>query len=234
MALPIQTAPSYTLTLPVSKQVVKFRPFLVKEQRSLLVARESEETKQILNAVLDMISAVTDKTVNPKKMAVGDLEYLFLQIRAKSVGETAKINVACQEKDCNGWGQVDVDLNEVEVDIEDVDNKVELSDNLIAELQYPNVDAVFKAEGLSEADSVKPIMRGSIVRLFDEENVYDFADYSNSEIDEFIDSLTVAQFEKVSEFFQNVPTLRHEVEYTCTKCKTEQKKVLEGLNNFFS
>ena len=97
MALPIQTAPSYTLTLPVSKQVVKFRPFLVKEQRSLLVARESEETKQILNAVLDMISAVTDKTVNPKKMAVGDLEYLFLQIRAKSVGETAKINVACQE-----------------------------------------------------------------------------------------------------------------------------------------
>ena len=132
MALPIQTAPSYTLTLPVSKQVVKFRPFLgSKNRESLLVARESEETKQILNAVLDMISAVTDKTVNPKKMAVGDLEYLFLQIRAKSVGETAKINVACQEKDCNGWGQVDVDLNEVEVDIEDIDNKVELSDNLI-------------------------------------------------------------------------------------------------------
>ena len=106
MPLPKIATPSYELELPSSGKTIKYRPFLVKEQRSLLVARESEETKQILNAVLDMISAVTDKTVNPKKMAVGDLEYLFLQIRAKSVGETAKINVACQEKDCNGWGQV--------------------------------------------------------------------------------------------------------------------------------
>ena len=234
MALPIQAAPSYTLTLPISKKVVKYRPFLVKEQRSLLVARESENTKDIMQAVIDMISAVTSKTVDANKLAVGDLEYLFMQIRAKSVGETAGISVACTDNECDGWGRVEVDLNDVTVEVdEDVDNMIRLNDDLVVEMQYPTVTSVFKVEGLNEADAIKPILRGCMVRLFDDENVYEFAEYRDSEIDDFIDSLTIDQFEKMTEFFQNVPTLKHEVEYSCAKCKKENTRVLEGLNSFF-
>ena len=236
MALPIQAAPSYTLTLPISKKVVKYRPFLVKEQRSLLVARESENTKDIMQAVIDMISAVTSKTVDANKLAVGDLEYLFMQIRAKSVGETASISVACTDNECegDGWGRVEVDLNDVTVEVdEDVDNMIRLNDDLVVEMQYPTVTSVFKVEGLNEADAIKPILRGCMVRLFDDENVYEFAEYRDSEIDDFIDSLTIDQFEKMTEFFQNVPTLKHEVEYSCAKCKKENTRVLEGLNSFF-
>ena len=234
MALPIQAAPSYTLTLPISKKVVKYRPFLVKEQRSLLVARESENTKDIMQAVIDMISAVTSKTVDANKLPVGDLEYLFMQIRAKSVGETAGISVACTDNECDGWGRVEVDLNDVTVEVdEDVDNMIRLNDDLVVEMQYPTVTSVFKVEGLNEADAIKPILRGCMVRLFDDENVYEFAEYRDSEIDDFIDSLTIDQFEKMTEFFQNVPTLKHEVEYSCAKCKKENTRVLEGLNSFF-
>lgn len=236
MALPIQAAPSYTLTLPISKKVVKYRPFLVKEQRSLLVARESENTKDIMQAVIDMISAVTSKTVDANKLPVGDLEYLFMQIRAKSVGETAGISVACTQTDCegDGWGRVEVDLNDVKVEVdEDVDNMIKLNDDLVVEMQYPTVTSVFKVEGLNEADAIKPILRGCMVRLFDDENVYEFSEYRDSEIDDFIDSLTIEQFEKMTEFFQNVPTLKHEVTFTCSKCKKENTRVLEGLNSFF-
>ena len=234
MALPIQAAPSYTLTLPISKKVVKYRPFLVKEQRSLLVARESENTKDIMQAVIDMISAVTSKTVDANKLAVGDLEYLFMQIRAKSVGETAGISVACTDNECDGWGRVEVDLNDVTVEVdEDVDNMIQLNDDLVVEMQYPTVTSVTKVEGMNEADAIKPVLRGCMVRLFDDENVYEFAEYRDSEIDDFIDSLTIDQFEKMTEFFQNVPTLKHEVEYTCSKCKKENTRVLEGLNSFF-
>ena len=236
MALPIQAAPSYTLTLPISKKVVKYRPFLVKEQRSLLVARESENTKDIMQAVIDMISAVTSKTVDANKLAVGDLEYLFMQIRAKSVGETASISVACTDNECegDGWGRVEVDLNDVNVEVdEDVDNMIRLNDDLVVEMQYPTVTSVAKVEGLNEADAIKPVLRGCMVRLFDDENVYEFAEYRDSEIDDFIDSLTIDQFEKMTEFFQNVPTLKHEVEYSCAKCKKENTRVLEGLNSFF-
>ena len=234
MALPIQAAPSYTLTLPISKKVVKYRPFLVKEQRSLLVARESENTKDIMQAVIDMISAVTSKTVDANKLAVGDLEYLFMQIRAKSVGETAGISVACTDNECDGWGRVEVDLNDVTVEVdEDVDNMIQLNDDLVVEMQYPTVTSVAKVEGMNEADAIKPVLRGCMVRLFDDENVYEFTEYRDSEIDDFIDSLTIEQFEKMTEFFQNVPTLKHEVEYTCSKCKKENTRVLEGLNSFF-
>ena len=234
MALPIQAAPSYTLTLPITKKVVKYRPFLVKEQRSLLVARESENTKDIMQAVIDMISAVTSKTVDANKLPVGDLEYLFMQIRAKSVGETAGISVACTDNECDGWGRVEVDLNDVTVDVdEDVNNMIQLNDDLVVEMQYPTVTSVTKVEGMNEADAIKPVLRGCMVRLFDDENVYEFAEYRDSEIDDFIDSLTIDQFEKMTEFFQNVPTLKHEVEYTCSKCKKESTRVLEGLNSFF-
>jgi len=234
MALPIQAAPSYTLTLPISKKVVKYRPFLVKEQRSLLVARESENTKDIMQAVIDMISAVTSKTVDANKLAVGDLEYLFMQIRAKSVGETAGISVACTEKECDGWGRVEVDLNDVTVEVdEDVDNMIRLNDDLVVEMQYPTVTSVSKVEGLSETEAIKPVLRSCMVRLFDEDNVYEFSEYRDSEIDDFIDSLTLDQFERMAEFFQSVPTLKHEVTFTCGKCKTENTRVLEGLNSFF-
>ena len=132
MGLPIQKAPTYKCVLPVSDIEVEYRPFLVKEQNHLLVARESESEKEIFDAIMKLIHAVTEGKVKGEKLALVDLEYLFLQIRTKSVGESAKIPLMCMQKDCDGVEYVDIDLTEIEVDTSGMaDNKVEIGDNLI-------------------------------------------------------------------------------------------------------
>ena len=234
MALPIQAAPKYNLTLPITNKKVSYRPFLVKEQRSLLLAKESDNTSDVFEAVCDMISSVTNGKVDAMKLPVADLEYLFLQIRAKSVGETAEISLACTEKECNGFGQTSIDLNEVEVDVSGLDdNRVELSENLIVEMQSPATSVALKMEGVEEAEAIKPMLRACMTRIFDDENVYELAEYRDSEIDDFIESLTVSQFEKISDWFTNLPTLKHDVEYSCGVCKSHCSRTLEGLNSFF-
>jgi hypothetical protein len=234
MALPIQAAPKYNLTLPITNKKVSYRPFLVKEQRSLLLARESESTTDVFEAVCDMISSVTNGKVDAMKLPVADLEYLFLQIRAKSVGETADVSLACTEKECSGFGQASIDLNSVEVDVSGLeDNRVELSETLIVEMQAPTTSTALKMEGLDEAESIKPMLRACMTRIFDEDSVYELSEYRDSEIDDFIESMTVSQFEKISDWFTNLPTLKHDVEYACGVCKTHCSRTLEGLNSFF-
>lgn len=234
MGLPIQAAPKYNLTLPITNKKVSYRPFLVKEQRSLLLARESENTADVFEAVCDMISSVTDGKIDAMKLPVADLEYLFLQIRAKSVGESADVSLACTENDCSGYGSVKIDLNDVKVDVSGLeDTKIELSDNLIIEMQPPSTKTALKMDGLDDAEAIKPMLRACIVRIYDEDSIYELSEYKDSEIDQFIESLTVSQFEKISDWFTNLPTLKHDVKYICGVCKSHCDRTLEGLNSFF-
>ena len=235
MGLPIQTAPSYNCELPVSKTKVKYRPFLVKEQAFLLQAKESQDNDDIFNGILQLIKSVTDGKVDANKLPIADLEYLFLQIRAKSIGETVTLPLICQtDTDCNGMVNVEIDLSTLTVDTSGMkDNKIELNDNLVVELAPPLTELVMSLEGKEENDSIIPILRGCMVRLYDDENVFELSEYRDTEIDEFIESLTVAQFEKISVYFDSVPSIKKEVEYSCPICKEKSSLTLEGINNFF-
>ena len=234
MGLPIQKAPTYKCVLPVSGIEVKYRPFLVKEQNILLIARESEDSKQIFDAIMDLVEAVTEGDLDGSKITLVDLEYLFLQIRTKSVGETAKIPLMCMADGCDGVGYTEIDLTKIDVDISEMhDNKIELNKNLILELEPPNSKLIYEVEGLNEAESIIPVLRGCMVRIYDDENIYEMAEHRDSEINEFIESLTVDQFQKISEYFESLPSMSQDVEYKCDKCGTVSTNTLQGLQSFF-
>ena len=234
MGLPIQKAPTYKCVLPVSNIEVKYRPFLVKEQKHLLVARESENSTQIFDAIMDLVKAVTEEKIDASKIPLVDLEYLFLQVRTKSVGETAKVPLMCMADGCDGVGYTDVDLTTIEVDTSGIlDNKIELGSNLIVELKAPDSKLIYEVENLDEVEMIKPILRECMIRIYDEENVYEMAEHRDSEIDEFIESLTVGQFEDINKYFGSMPQLKQEVEYKCEKCGTVSTNTLQGLQSFF-
>lgn len=235
MGLPIQKAPSYNCMLPVSKKLVKYRPFLVKEQSFLLQAKEGDSTKEVFSAIKDLVTAVTDGTVDATRMPLADLEYLFLQIRTKSIGETTTLNLVCNaSKECPGRTDIEINLSEIEVDVESIqDNKIKINDTLMVELTPPTTEVIVKVEGLPEAETIKPIMRACLVRIYDEDNIFELSDYRDSEIDDFVESLTVDQFELISEYFQSVPSLKHKVEWKCNLCGEQSILELQGLANFF-
>jgi len=234
MGLPIQQAPQYRCELPVSRIEVKYRPFLVKEQNHLLLARESEDSNVIFDSIMELIKSVTEGSIDGSKLPLVDLEYLFLQIRTKSVGETAKVPLICNEELCDGVGYVDIDLTDIEVDTSELsDGKIELHENLMVELAPPSSKLIYEVEGLDEVAIIKPILRECMVRIYDEENVYEMIEHRDSEIDEFIESLTVPQFEKISDYFGSMPTLKKEVDYKCEKCGEVSTNTLSGLQSFF-
>lgn len=234
MALPVQKAPTFKCELPVSGLTVKFRPFLVKEQQHLLITRESEDPQEIYDAILELVKSVTNNEVDASKLPMADLEYLFLQIRIKSVGETTKLSFSCQTEGCNGVHEEVIDLEKIEANTTDMqDNKIQISDELIVELSPPTTQTVYKLQGLSENDMIKPLMRTCLLRIYDSEEIYEMSDHRDSEIDEFVLSLTMEQFEKISKYFESLPQLKHVVEWKCKVCGHENSTTLQGLQNFF-
>tara|TARA_B100000287_G_scaffold334879_1_gene320240 strand:+ start:1795 stop:2505 length:711 start_codon:yes stop_codon:yes gene_type:complete len=236
MGLPIQKATLYNTVLPISGQKVKYRPFLVKEQANMMVTRETDSTLEMFDSIVGLISSCTEGKVDATKLPMADLEYLFLQIRVKSVGESGSVPLVCRnaEDDCKEVHVEDVDLSLLNVDTSKLlDSQIQISDELMVELTPPTCQLAFEMDGKSESEVIRPLLRSCMVRIYDEENVYEMAEHRDSEIDEFIDSLTVSQFDKMSEYFMSMPTLKHSVQWTCKACKYENNVVLEGLQNFF-
>ena len=231
MGLPIQSAPTYKCVLPSDGKEVKFRPFLVKEQKILTIARESEDQGQIFDAVKNLLEAVTIPSVVCNDLAVIDLEYLFLKVRAVSVGETSKVSTSCDVIDCNGSVELTVNINEIDVVGEMKDDTVMISDDVGIVLSAPSVKNVQGLDG-GEADALTLIIK-SIKRVFDGESVYESADLSNKEVTEFVESLTFQQLELLTEFFDSLPKLSAEVQGNCNTCKSVNKRTLEGINSFF-
>ena len=232
MGLPIQSAPTYKCVLPSDGKEVKFRPFLVKEQKILTIARESEDQGQIFDAVKNLLEAVTIPSVVCNDLAVIDLEYLFLKVRAVSVGETSKVTTACDvTTDCKGSVELMVNINEIEVVGESKEDTVMINDDVGIVLSAPSVKNVQGLDG-GEADALTLIIK-SIKRVFDGESVYESSDLSNKEVTEFVESLTFQQLELLTEFFDSLPKLSAEVQGNCNTCKSVNKRTLEGINSFF-
>ena len=231
MGLPIQSAPTYKCVLPSDGKEVKFRPFLVKEQKILTIARESEDQGQNCDAGKNLLEAVTIPSVVCNDLAVIDLEYLFLKVRAVSVGETSKVSTSCDVIDCNGSVELTVNINEIDVVGEMKDDTVMINDDVGIVLSAPSVKNVQGLDG-GEADALTLIIK-SIKRVFDGESVYESSDLSNKEVTEFVESLTFQQLELLTEFFDSLPKLSAEVQGNCNTCKSVNKRTLEGINSFF-
>ena len=233
MALPKLETKTYTLTLPSTGEDIKFRPFLVKEQKILLMAQESKNTSEIADAMSQLISDCTFGKVDPKTCPMFDAEYIFLKLRAKSVGETAQVQITCPDDD-KSKVNVTINLEEVECNMtEDHTNIVEVTDNIKIIFNYPLLSTYQNNE--LEEDKTKKIF-SMLVECIQEihhgDKVYNRIDVSKKELNEFIDSFDTTQFNKVSNFFETMPRLRHIVEVTNPETKVKSEVPIEGLASF--
>ena len=233
MALRKLETKTYTLTLPSTGEDIKFRPFLVKEQKILLMAQESKNTSEIADAMSQLISDCTFGKVDPKTCPMFDAEYIFLKLRAKSVGETAQVQITCPDDDKTKVN-VTINLEEVECNMtEDHTNIVEVTDNIKIIFNYPLLSTYQNNE--LEEDKTKKIF-SMLVECIQEihhgDKVYNRIDVSKKELNEFIDSFDTTQFKKVSNFFETMPRLRHIVEVTNPETKVKSEVPIEGLASF--
>jgi len=235
MALPILDTATYELTLPSSDVQVKYRPFLVKEEKLLLMALESQESKQITNALKSIVDACTFGAVNVSALPVFDLEYVFLQIRSKSVGEVAKLKVRCPD-DNETYANVEVDLSKVEVQVDEAHtNEIQINDKVKMIMKYPTIDSIDADVDANDlkTEQMFDMIAASIYQIYDGETVHNAKDYKKEELNAFIESLSSAHFEKVQKFFQTMPKLQQEIEVENPKTKVKSKMMLQGLADFF-
>ena len=236
MPLPKIATPSYELELPSTGKTISYRPVLVKEEKLLLLALQSEDDKQIEDATKTLLKNCIQSRVKLEDLASFDLEYIFLQIRAVSVGEVVEMNLTCED---DGTTQVRYNLNLTEVRVskpEGHSNKIMLSDTMGVIMKYPSFEEFVRVSIMgksSTADDVIEIMAKCIDHIFDGEEVYDSSTTTKKEFVEFVEGLTNKQFEDVQNFFVNAPVLKHEVKIKNPNTGVENTVVIQGLSNFF-
>ena len=231
MALPEIATPIYTLTIPSSKKRVKYRPFLVKEQKLLILAMENEDQEQILDAITNTIKACLITKLDMSTLALFDIEYLFLQIRARSISEEIEMRVTCAD---DGETTVDVKfmVDDVKVNFpKGHTNIIKLDDDLTIEMQYPDLDYFAKINFMDEKVDEYELVAKCIKRVYVGED--DFTSDSLDESKAWVEGLTNNQFEKIQQFFETMPTLRHVLKVKNPKTKVVNEVVLEGLSDFF-
>ena len=239
MPLPKISTPTYELELPSNGQTIKFRPFLVREEKLLVLALEGEDTKEISNAIKTVIkNCIVSKGIKVQSLPTFDIEYLFLNIRGKSVGEKVEINIICPD-DGETTVPVSIDLDDIKVQKnEKHTNKIQLDDALIMEMKYPSLDQFIKNNfdfsGSTSMDQSFDLIASCIDKIYNEEEVWSASDVTKKELLEFLDQMNSSQFKKIEEFFDTMPKLSHEVKVKNPKTEVESKVVLEGLSSFFA
>ena len=231
MALPKLNTPTYELERPSTGKKIKYRPFLVREQKVLMMAQDSKDDAEISEAVGSLVQSCTFGEIDYKTSPMFDIEYLFLKIRGKSVGDKVDLNLICPD---DGKTQVKktIDLEEVNIHmLENHTNEVEINDNVKIVFRYPILSDM-KGIPVSEVSTAFSVINACVHSIHYGDDVYQRADLKDEEVEEFIDSLTGDQFEKITEFFQTMPKLRHVVEVTNPKTKKKSEIVVEGLQNF--
>ena len=236
MALPKLTTPTYELELPSTDEKIKYRPFLVKEEKILMMAMESKASADITQAVKDIVNECTFNKVNISNMPMFDVEYIFLQIRSKSVGEVSKLKLLCPD-DEKTYADVELNLNEVKVQVgDDHTNKIELGDGKGMIMKYPTLES-FKETGIKDINpsNMLEVIGTCILQVYEEDGkkTYDSKDQTKKELADFIEQLSTKQFKDVQNFFETMPKLKHEITIKNPKTKKESKITLTGLNDFF-
>ena len=240
MALPKIETPTYELTLPSQDIKVKYRPFSVKEEKILLIAQESAEKMNITNTVVNVLGACTFNSINLQELPLFDIEYLFLNVRAKSVSEITKFRVVCPD-DLKTKVDIELDLTKVEVQVDDNHtNDIMLDEErkLGVVFKYPSLN-ILDSNKIIDADEMKTedlfkMMQSCIDHIYEGEKIYPAKDTTEKEMTEFLDSLQTSQFEKMQDFFKTMPVLKHEVEVENPKTKKKSTMTFQGISDFFS
>ena len=232
MALPKLETKTYTLTLPSTGEDIKYRPFLVKEQKTLLMAQDSKNNKELIDAMSQLINDCTFGKVDPKTCSMFDAEYIFLKLRAKSIGEKTEIQVTCPD-DKKTKVSVSLNLEEIECTMtDDHTNKVQITDNVKIIFGYPLMTSLQLAEGKNQTEAMFNLIKDCVQEIHYGEDIYNKVDTSEKELTDFFDSLSSEQFKKVSDFFETMPKLRHSIEVTNPETKVKSEVVIEGLQSF--
>ena len=239
MSLPKLNVPVYETVLPSTEKVIKYRPFLVKEEKVLLTAMEDGKTETIMNAVKQVLKNCIQSKIDLDKLPTFDLEFLFLRLRAKSVGEEVTIGLkpwGCPQNNgelCNKTTEVKVNLEEVKV-IKDEKHtsKIMLDDNVGIKMRYPDISKIDSDMGDNFETGMR-MVKDSIDMIFTSEETHERDTISETELNDFIDSLNTEQFVRIKEFFDTMPQLKHTAKYTCSTCGEEKETTITGLNSFF-
>ena len=240
MPLPKINTPTYELELPSSGKKIKYRPFLVREEKILLVALESEDMKQITESVVSILTdCIITKGVKVSDLSTFDIEFLFLNVRSRSVGETVEVNITCPD-DGKTSVPVEIDLDEIKI-VKDKSHKniIKLDEKLSMKLKYPSleqfIDSNFETGGNeSEVDKSMSMVTSCIDIIYDNEESWDASDCTKKELEEFLEQLNTKQFKEIESFFTTMPKLSHTVKVKNPNTKVESEVVLEGLASFFS
>ena len=239
MPLPKIATPTYELELPSTGKSIKYRPFLVKEEKVLVIALESEDNKQITNAIKAVLkSCVLTKGIKVETLPTFDIEYLFLNIRGKSVGEELDVTLICPD-DGETEVSVQIDLDDIQIQKnDDHTNQVKLDNSLMMELRYPSLDQFIKSnfdfDDKNQMDQSFALIASCIDKIYNEEEVWATADCTKKEVNDFLEQMNSSQFKEIETFFETMPKLSHTISVTNPKTKVKSDVLLEGLASFFA
>ena len=239
MPLPTITTPTYELELPSLRKTIKYRPFLVKEEKLLVLALETEDTKEISNAIKAVLkNCIQTRGIKVESLPTFDIEYLFLNIRGKSVGEQIEVNLIAPD---DGETSVPVIINIDEIKVQrakDHTNKIKLDDSLMMEMKYPSLEQFVKNNfNMSDDSNINQsfeLIASCVDKIYNEEEVWVAADVTKKELVEFLEQMNSIQFKQIEKFFETMPKLSHEITFVNPKTKVESTVVLEGLSSFFA
>ena len=237
MALPkLNDAPKYELVIPSTNQTIRFRPYLVKEEKILLMAQESGDERQMMNAMMDTLLACMEENINPRNLTTFDVEYMFLKLRAKSVGETSELHLRCENEECNHSNKYTINVDKIEVDKSKLpeSNIIDISPGIQIEMKWPNfvetIDSALKDKSM--AGLMFSTIRACINAILTQDERIETRDVPTKELDEFIESMTHDQLQMIQSYIECMPAVREEIEFTCEKCGHENKIDVEGMNSF--
>lgn len=234
MPLPTLNTPKFNLEIPSSKKKIEFRPYLVKEEKILLIAQESKDPKAVISAIQELIESCTFGKIKVSELTMFDMEYIFLKIRAKSVGEVVKLKSKCPDDDHEN--DFEVNLDELTVEFPKTSPKIPLGDKIGIVMKYPSFEDVKNISKIKEEDKIK-ILNSTIIScidyIYDADSVYKASDSSQKDLETFIDSLSSKQFQDIQNYISNIPKVKYSTTVKCSKCGKTYDVVLEGIQSFF-
>jgi hypothetical protein len=239
MSLPKIVAPTYELELPSTGETIQYRPFLVKEEKLLVLALESEDTKQITTAIKNVIkNCIHTKGIKVESLPTFDIEYLFLNIRGKSVGEELEVNIICPDDDATNV-PVKINIDDIKVQFNEEHTKqIKVDQNIMMEMKYPSLDQFIKNNfdftGGNAMDQSFDLIASCVDKIYTEEEVWASSDVTKKELIDFLEQMNSSQFKKIENFFETMPKLSHKIKITNPKTEVESEVVIEGLASFFA
>ena len=239
MPLPKISTPTYELELPSTGQTIQYRPFLVREEKLLVIALESEDTKQITTAIKSVIkNCIQTKNIKVENLPTFDIEFLFLNIRGKSVGEELEVNIICPD-DEETTVPVKINVDDIKVQKDpDHTNQIKLDDSLMMEMKYPSLEQFIKnnfdISGDNTMEKSFELVASCIDKIYNDEEVWSTSDVTKKELIEFLDQMNSSQFKEIEKFFETMPKLAHTITVKNPKTNVESEVVIEGLSSFFA